>query len=166
MVITAPLGINSSESHVTMCSHASKNGNHHNHLFWSLGLFIDNNSGVHRGCALSLWGPTLKCPCVRSVRYERYRGRNQYRRSLRMAPSPRGAPSQLLKKKKKKTWSVIPAPAPARASCLRLNADDQNWWTTMPVKRHQLSREKKKKKMKTKPTMSLSGRLYSQSKKY
>ncbi len=53
---------------------------------------------------------------------------------------------------KKKTWHVIPARATARTSSLRLNADDHNWWTTMPVKRHQQSgAEKKKKKMKTKP---------------
>ncbi len=39
-------------------------------------------------------------------------------------------------------------PATAHASCLRLNADDHNWWTTMPVKRHQQSGAEKKKKKK------------------
>ncbi len=36
-------------------------------------------------------------------------------------------------------------------SCLRLNANDHNWWTTMPVKRHQKSGAEKSKRMKTKP---------------
>ncbi len=57
----------------------------------------------------------------------------------------------LLKKKQIKTWRIIPATD--RTSCLRLNANDHNWWTTMPMKRHQQScteKKKKKKKMKTK----------------
>ncbi len=47
--------------------------------------------------------------------------------------------------KKKKTCCAIPASAPAtaRTSCLRLNANYHNWWTTMLVKRHQQSTAKK-----------------------
>ncbi len=69
-------------------------------------------------------------------------------RNLHRAPTPKGAPSQLLKKK-----NAIPASATARTSCLRLNANDNDWWTTMPMKRHQQSgaKKKKKKRMKTKP---------------
>ncbi len=53
---------------------------------------------------------------------------------------------------KKNTWRAIPATA--RALSLRLNADDHNWWTTIPLKRHQQSgaeKNKTKKKLKTKP---------------
>ncbi len=39
---------------------------------------------------------------------------------------PGGHHPSCSKKKQKKTWRVIPAPATARASCLRLNADDHN----------------------------------------
>ncbi len=70
--------------------------------------------------------------------------KNQYRRSLyeeyAVCVGHQLPPSQLLKKK---TWRTIPAPTTAGASCLRLNADDHNWWTTMPVKRHQQSSAEK-----------------------
>ncbi len=64
--------------------------------------------------------------------------------------------SQLLNKKKKDFFFLnlmpIPASAPDCTSSLRMTANDHNWWTTMPVKRHQQpAAEKKKKKMKTKP---------------
>ncbi len=47
----------------------------------------------------------------------------------------------------KHTWSAVPASAHAhaRTSCLWLSANDHNWWTTIPEKRHQQSGAKKKK---------------------
>ncbi len=103
-------------------------------------------------------------PCPFEVRsYDIVDDKNQYRRSLYAEYAIcvghqllGGAPSQLLKNKKqtKKTWRAISASAPAtaRASSLRLNADDHNWWTTMPLKRHQQSgAEKRKKRWKRSP---------------
>ncbi len=83
---------------------------------------------------LPLWGPTLKCPCgpvcaILTILICRVC-------CLRRAPSPGRAPSQLQKIKNKNT-----RPRPPRS---HLNAD-HNWWTTMPVKRHQQSSAKKKK---------------------
>ncbi len=82
----------------------------------------------------------------------------QYRRSLYAEYAvcvghqlPGGSPSQLLKCAflKKKTWCAL-----ISARSHRLNADDHNWWTTMPMKRHQQSgaEKREKKKMKTKPS--------------
>ncbi len=64
-------------------------------------------------------------------------------RSLHWAPTPWGgtipvAPKQL--KIKRDTPLTHPWPL---CSCLRLNANDHNWWTTMPMKRHLQSAAKK-----------------------
>ncbi len=95
---------------------------------------------------LPLWGLTLKCPCgpVCAIWTISWTIKISTA-AVCVGPVPEGHHPSC--SKKKKTWCVIPAPATAHASCLRLNADDHNWWTTMPVKRHQQS----KKKMKTKP---------------
>ncbi len=117
-------------------------------------------SGVHRGGAGGAQAPAplrsdTKVPLRSGLcdMNDIVDDKNQYRRSLYAEYAvcighqlPGGAPSQLLKKKK--TWRTIStsAPATARASSLRLNADDHNWWTTMPVKRHQQSGAEKRKK--------------------
>ncbi len=82
-------------------------------------------------------------------------------RSLLRAPTPGGAPSQLLKKNKTKKNVTRHSRICARNRS-QLNANDHNWWTTMPVKRHKKSgakKKKEKKKMKTLLRASHSDRL-------
>ncbi len=61
--------------------------------------------------------------------------------SLRRAPTPRGGTIPVAQNKNVTRHSRICA-----RDRSRLNANDHNWWTNMPLKRHQKSRAKKKKK--------------------
>ncbi len=79
----------------------------------------------------------------------------QYRRSLYAEYAvcighqlPGGHHPSCSKKKKKKKWRTILASAPTTASisCLWLNANDHNWWTTMPVKNISNPSPRKKRK--------------------
>ncbi len=94
---------------------------------------------------------------------------SQYRRSLYaeyavcVGHQLPGAPSQLLKKKQKKPDAPFPHPRP-RPLTPHVCADDHNWWTAMPVKRHKQSgaeKREKKKKDEKKALTSFSGRLHS-----
>ncbi len=53
----------------------------------------------------------------------------------------------------KHTWRTVPASAIAssRTLCLRLAANDHNWWTTIPGERHQQTGSRKRKEQKMKP---------------
>ncbi len=53
----------------------------------------------------------------------------------------------------KHTWRTVPAStiASSRTLCLRLAANDHNWWTAIPRERHQQSGSRKRKEQKMKP---------------
>ncbi len=78
-------------------------------------------------------------------------------RRLRRAPTPGGGHHPSCSKKTKKK---LMRDSRTRTSCLWLNADDHNWRTTMPVKRHQQSGAEKKKN-ENEALTSFSGRLHS-----
>ncbi len=132
------------------------------------------HSGVHGGAeAPAPLRSELKCPCgpvcaIWTISWMiKISTAAPYMQSTHFAEGTNSRGGTIpVAQKKKKTWRAIPssAPATARASCLRLNADDHNWWTTMPVKRHQHSgaeRKTKKKKVENEAPTSLSGRLHS-----